>query len=466
MLAILIAQGLAHCTLSWTSLTPASFPDKASSSIEAFLSDCAAFGWSGAVHLQRGSKTVFSGAFGLADDASARPLEVDTLIDVGTLTQSLTTVAMLALVDEGKLSLTEPLTTYVPGAPEYAGKITLAHLSRGTSGFKGSVSVSAEDSRDEALVKLLEGTPKSAPGEAYAPWRAGFVLLAGVVERASGRGFEDYLREALFERSKVSEIAFIGDEVDVEREALGHESGRTRRASEPPLGGYGWKNRGASGLLVSAPDLAKLLVALQGGKLLGKDTAAAMARRGPSDRGLGWGIDWDYQADCGRLEAEGASQGFRSFASVNLGTKLVTVVLSNRSDCPARFMDTIVRDMASGEKLLTKQSIYPPSTVKWSSKDLDALVGLWTDADGTELAIERYGKGSLLVEAYRVALSEGTRDPKRAVFAPVAKRELVNHAWVPGAKLSQLEWNGKRGTKGVLTLTDPRGKRWALTLVE
>ena len=218
--------------------------------------------------------------------------------------------------------------------------------------------------------------------------------------------------------------------------------------------------------MISAPELAKVFVALQDDKLLKKDTLATMARRGPDDQGLGWGVDRDYQANCDRLEAPGEAQGFRSFASVNLGTQLVTVVLSNRSDCPARFMDTIVRDIASGEKLLTKQSFYPRETVKWSAKDLDALVGTWVDGEGAELELKRYGARSLRAEAYRVALAQGTEDTKKAVFAPVAKRELVNHAWAPGAKVSAITWNGKRGAKGELTLTDPEGVKRTLTLQE
>ncbi len=440
--------------------------DKASKKIEAFLSDSAAFGWSGTVHMQRGNKKVFSGAFGLADDESGRRCEVNTLYEVGSLTQALTATAVLTLVDEGKLGLSEPLSTYVSDAPEYAAKISVAQLCQGNSGFAGGVSVKADDARDVALAKLLSRDPKHAPGAVHDRWDDGFVFLAGVVEKASGMNFEAYLQSAVFGPSKVESVAFVGDEVDAALEATGYERGRPRAASKPPYGSYGWNYRGAGGLVISAPDLAKVLVALQGDKLLKKETLAVMARRGPADQGLGWGIDRDYHASCDRLEALGETQGFRSFASVNLGTQLVTVVLSNRSDCPARFMDTIVRDIASGEKLLTKQSFYPPETVKWSTKDLDALVGTWVDGDGAELELKRYGERSLTAEAYRVSLAAGTGETKRAIFAPVAKRELVNHSWSPGAKVSKLEWNGKRGAKGVLTFTDPEGVKRTLSLQE
>jgi CubicO group peptidase (beta-lactamase class C family) len=436
--------------------------DKTSKKIDAFLTDSSAFGWSGTVHLQRGNKKVFSGAYGLADDESGRPCEVDTLYEIGSLTQSLTVTAVLALVDEGKLGLAEPLSSYVAEAPDYATKITVAHLCQGTSGFAGGVSVKADASREDALVKLLSRAPKSPAGEVHKAWDDGFIFLAGIVEQASGKSFEAYLQEAIFEPSKAGPAAFVGGEVDPALEAVGYERGKPRRASKSPFGSYGWNYRGAGGLVTSAPELAKVLVALQAAKLLKKETLAVMARRGPDDHGLGWGIDRDYHASCDRLEAGGETQGFRSFASVNLGTQLVTVVLSNRSDCPARFMDTIVRDIASGEKLLTKQSFYPPETVKWSAKDLDALVGTWVDGEGSELELTRYGNRSLAAEAYRFSLAAGTSETKRAVFAPIAKRELVNHSWTPGAKVSQLVWNGKRGGKGELTLTDPSGKKWVL----
>ena len=466
LVSLLIHVALSAAPVLPLPAAPAAPVDKVSSRIDEFLTDCAAFGWSGSVHLQRGSKTVFSGAYGLADDGTGRACEVDTLYEIGSMTQALTATAVLSLVDQGLLGLAEPVSSYIPGAPAHAGVITLAHLCQGTSGFGGGVSVKADDSREDALAKLVGGTPKGPPGEDFAPWDDGFVVLAGIVEQVSGKGFEAFLGEKIFGPSKVSAVAFVEDEVDAEKQAVGYEGGRPRAASKSPYGSYGWNYRGAGGLLISAPDFAKVLVALESGKLLGKETRAVMARRGPGDQGLGWGINRDYQASCDRLEAPGETEGFRCFASLNLGTKLATVVLSNRSDCPSRFMDSIVRDMASGEKLLTKQSIYPPSTVKWSKKDLEALVGTWTNEDGVELELARYGERSLRAQSYRVTLAAGSREPERAVFAPIGKRELVNHVWAVGAKLSKLEWNGKRGAKGSLTLTDPQGKKLKLALQE
>lgn len=436
-------------------------PDKTSKAIDAFLNDCEAFGWSGAVCVKKGSQEVHSGAYGYRQDEARSDCDEDTLFDIGSLAETLTSAAVLNLVREGELSLDGTLAEVFPELPGHASAVTVRHLLRHSSGWSGRVDLDEGDGPGEVIAKLFSEAPVHPVGEELDVWPGNFIALAALVQVSSGQSFEAYVREEVLDPARMDSTRFYGEDRDADREAHGYEGRGDPRAAGEPMGSQdGWTVRGSGGVLSTAPEFADFLTALESGKIIKGDAWDALSRRGPGDQGLGWSINRDYQASCDRLEAAGEAPGFRAFASLNLGTKVACVVLSNRSDGPVRFMETTVRNFVSGEKMPVKQSIYPPETVAWKSKDLDALVGSWESEDGTELDLERYGDRSLRAQTYSISLATGSgiANPRIGYFAPVGKRELVNHAWVAGAKTSKLDWNGSKGKKAELVLTSPDGE--------
>ncbi|WP_419190823.1 serine hydrolase domain-containing protein [Saltatorellus ferox] len=446
---------------------PASAPDKVSKAIDAFLVDCAAFGWSGVVEVRKGSKKVFSGAYGFRNDEGEETCTEETLFDLGTLAQTVTAAAVLRLVGDGSLELDQPIADYLPAVPEEASGVTARHLLRQSSGWTGRARIDGKDGRAEALANLFDGEPERPAGEEFQPWTGNFIALAALVEARSEKSFEEYVREEIFAPAKLSSTRFAegdsGEAEDESQQALGYE-GRAdpRAAGDPPGGQYDWRVRGTGGVLITASDFADFLEAQEGGKIVKGSVWDESLKRGPGDQGFGWEVGIDYQASCLRLEREGESSGFRSFASLNLGTKVFSVVLSNRSESPTRFLETTIRNLVSGEKMPVKQSIHPPETVAWKAKDLEAVAGSWAAEDGAELELERHGERSLRATAFRAPLTTasgaGVREPGRGFFAPVGKRELVSHAWVAAAQNSSLVWNGEKAEKAQLILTTPDGK--------
>lgn len=164
--------------------------------------------------------TVFSYSGGRADIAAQRSIEPSTTMMTYSMTKTFTAAAVLQLVEQGKISLDDPITMYVSDNP-YGDRITIRHLLSQTSGIPNPIPLKwvhliEEHSRyDEkaALQKVLEANAELdfAPGKKYSYSNISYWLLGRVIEKASGLRYEDYVRENIFRRLKVSvnEIDFV-----------------------------------------------------------------------------------------------------------------------------------------------------------------------------------------------------------------------------------------------------------------
>ena len=159
-----------------------------------------------AVAVVADGRLVHARGFGTADDAGRRvtPRTPFVLASAG---KSFTALAVMQLVDAGRLSLDAPVRTYVPefrladrGA---ADRITVRHLLQHTSGLPegagGPILKSAKDgTAAQAVAELSTTTPVSPPGAAFHYSNGNFVLAGLLVERASGESFATYIRRHVF----------------------------------------------------------------------------------------------------------------------------------------------------------------------------------------------------------------------------------------------------------------------------
>ena len=159
-----------------------------------------------ALAIVRGSEVVHQRGFGSAD-GSGRPVTVDTPFVLGSVTKSFTALAVIQLVDAGKVSLESPISRYVPelrladGAQQ---RITIRQLLNQTSGMPalagGRLLRSVGDGTLEDAARELDGTKLSAPpGTRFEYANGNYVLLGLVIERASGESYGDYVERHIFE---------------------------------------------------------------------------------------------------------------------------------------------------------------------------------------------------------------------------------------------------------------------------
>jgi len=158
-----------------------------------------------ALAVVRGREVVHQRGFGTAD-GSGRPVTVATPFVLGSVTKSFTALAVLQLVDAGKVALDAPVADYVPElqlADRAERRITVRQLLDQTSGIParagGRLLRSAGDGLPADAVRELAGTRLSAePGTRFEYANGNYVLLGRVIERASGEPYGDYVERHIF----------------------------------------------------------------------------------------------------------------------------------------------------------------------------------------------------------------------------------------------------------------------------
>jgi len=146
---------------------------------------------------------VYSEGFGYADLEERVPVWATTKFRIGSVSKPLTAVALVQLVEQGKIDLDAPVQKYVPAFPEKNGKITLRLLAGHMAGIRHYQGDEFQISRhyDNVLdgLKIFQDDPLVAPpGTKFSYSSYGFNLLSAAIETASGEKFLPYMHEHVF----------------------------------------------------------------------------------------------------------------------------------------------------------------------------------------------------------------------------------------------------------------------------
>lgn len=197
---------------------------------------------SATVAIMDGGKVVYAEGFGMADRERSVPVDPQTIFNIGSISKVFTATAIMLLVDDGKVRLDEPVTTYLPefrmADPRYRD-ITVRMLLDHSSGLPGTTGQNDfgfrynPDVFPQILANLAQSHLKHAPG-AFAPYtNDGFSLAEMVVERVSGQRFLDFLAQRVFTPLAMPDTgAGVGD-----------RPGRTAAAWYDPKTGAGSRSR-------------------------------------------------------------------------------------------------------------------------------------------------------------------------------------------------------------------------------
>src|SRR5687768_1025622 len=225
------------------------------------------FGLSGSVIVADRSGIVLNKGYG-------QGLRPDTIYDMGSITKSFTSTALLMLEDEGKLSTTDPLSRHFPNVPADKAEITLDQV---LSHSAGLVDLTGGDydrvPREKFLADLFAAPLVSKPGSEYHYSNGGYSLLAAIIENISGKSYETFMRERLFAPAGMRDTGYRIPPRDHRRVAhtftppVDHGSPveRLERA-----GGVHWILLGNGGMLSTTEDLHRWEVALRGGRIVSR----------------------------------------------------------------------------------------------------------------------------------------------------------------------------------------------------
>ena len=170
-------------------------------------------------------------AFGVRNVDDPQPVTNDTVFPLASISKTVTTTAVMRLVEDGKIDLHAPVRKYLPDfrvADQAASRdVTVWHLLTHTSGWEGQLS--ATDKGDETLARFVAGLSTNMqlapPGAAWSYNNAGFAVAGRIIEVVTGKTFSDAIDDLVF-RPIGLDLAFtrLGD-IAVHRFAVGHRAG-------------------------------------------------------------------------------------------------------------------------------------------------------------------------------------------------------------------------------------------------
>lgn len=311
------------------------------------------------VAIVRGGRLVFSGAYGVADLEARTPVIRATLFSLNSATKSFTGVAIMQLVEAGKLSLDAPASRYLDDLPPAWRSITLRQFLTHSSGVpdiiiqprgQGTGSLVGEGGEASAWSTVKTLPMDFAPGARFRYNQTNYVVLGKVIDRVSGMPFTIFMKQGQFDPVAIPDARF-GDARDVlpgrtrtYRYAGGQVgSSAAKRGLEHAFDEFTPMIRTAGGLNATAEGVARWIIELQTGKLLRPSSLAAMwtPARFTDGTPTPWGMGWPLNKRVEHPVVAGIG-GRRSAFFIYPDDDLAIIVLTNLAGgTPEEFIDEI-----------------------------------------------------------------------------------------------------------------------------
>jgi CubicO group peptidase (beta-lactamase class C family) len=257
-----------------------------------------------ALGIVKGDQIVYLKGYGQAD-SSGRPVTPQTSFLIGSVTKSFTALAVMQLVEAGKVELDGPVQRYIPwfrvADPKGSAQITVRQLLNQTSGIpQTQVTQTMTEDDDKALERSVRSLAnlelRGPPGQSYGYSNGNYNTLGLIVQTVSGQSYEDYVRQHLFAPLDMQNSFVSQDEALQHGMAMGHRwwFGFPVAATFP----YDRSDLPAGYAISGAEDMAHFLIAqMNGGRyrdisVLSPDGIALMQTEPvPKTYGMGWEID-------------------------------------------------------------------------------------------------------------------------------------------------------------------------------
>jgi D-alanyl-D-alanine carboxypeptidase len=302
-------------------------------------------------------------AYGMADIEKSVALKAEDVFRIGSITKSFTAMAIMLLEEEGKLSVKDEITRFLPDYPMQGHKITIEHLLTHTSGVanyadmpnvRNTVTLTATPLE---VIDLFKNAPMmNAPGEQFVYNNSGYYLLGAVIEKVSGMSYADFMAKRIFAPLGMDNTASEGRERSVTHGAKRITGYRTQdgRFMLPPDTNSNL-TFSTGGLVSTADDLNRWQNAMASEKLLKPATWKRMFTPATLNSGktAEYGYGWVLRKLRGQpmREHSGVIAGFQSMVLTLPQEQLSVVFLTNQQarQNVARRMGEQIAAMAIGK---------------------------------------------------------------------------------------------------------------------
>lgn len=262
----------------------------------------------GTVYVKIGNALEYIGTNGFSDKDRHTKNSTDTCFRIASLTKQFTAVAVMQLVEEGKLSLDDTIDKYFPSY-KYGKKITVKNLLTMTAGikdyinkdgdtdteaytesqidFKVSKKNSAKENKKAVMDWIFNQKLNFEPDEKYMYSNSAYFLLGDIIEQVSKTSYESYVEKNILKPTGMMNTGFES----TDKLAVGYQDIYDNEWTLYPGVGYS-----ATGLISNVPDLLKWVDALCTNKLVSEETFKEMTTPYKGNYGYGFVVSEESNA--------------------------------------------------------------------------------------------------------------------------------------------------------------------------
>lgn len=307
----------------------------------------------------RDGKVIVARGYGLSNLELLVPVTENTVYHLASITKTFTAVAVMKLVEEGKISLADPISKYLSDLPEVWRPVTIRHLLNHTSGissFANHKSVPCPVKKSEReytradVLKEVACLPLDfAPGERWAYGDTGYHLLGMLIERVSGSDYDQFLRTTIFAPLEMRDTRSNSYSELILHRADGYSrrDDKFRNATLLPL--FEFAN---AGLLSTVLDMAKFCAALDTEQLLRRATFEQMWTNARLNNGQvvsSYGLGFGLSPFRGRKRVGHSGGGGTGFATAftRFPEEKVTVIILSNADQEGSSITDMANEIAA-----------------------------------------------------------------------------------------------------------------------
>jgi CubicO group peptidase (beta-lactamase class C family) len=283
----------------------------------------------------RDGKIVKMQTYGFADVDSKIPVTTNTVFRIGSLSKQFVATAIMMLVEEGKISLDDPVSKYLDGTPKRWQNITIRHLLTHTSGIPdfNNEDIRVKDGPGDYDHRVLDALAKRrlhfAPGDEWRYSNSNYHLLGMIIQKITGKPYDDFLRERIFKPLGMTQTTVFHEGGTYPGLAMGYRWHDGLHRTDAPSG----ITAGGS-ILSTISDMAKWDAALYTESLLKKSSLQQMWTPVRLNDGMNWryGFGWGVYRINDHLivSHSGNITGFSSAIQRAVDDRLTVIVLDNR----------------------------------------------------------------------------------------------------------------------------------------
>lgn len=342
----------------------------------------------------RDGQVLLRTGIGMANLELSVPLRPEMIFRIGSVTKQFTAVSILMLAEQGKVSLDDEITKFLPDYPTQGQKITIEALLTHTAGITNYTDMpefwprqQSDDLTPPKLIDVFKEEPMDfQPGKDWRYSNSGYVLLGAVIEKASGQSYADFVEQHIFKPIGMTHSSFERTSKVISNRVAGYKKTPAGYANADYISMS--LPYSAGSLLSTVDDLAIWDAALYGNQLVSQEslrrawTSFHVADGRATHYGYGWRV---FDIDGLEMVSHGGGiSGFSCMVARVPESRVFVAVLTNREGGDAN-LTLKLATLASGREW------HDPVSIILSTSTLDRLTGIYQLSNEQKISITRSG---------------------------------------------------------------------------